>query len=131
MQRISKWEKRWIKQRRRYRNWLRRLRVGDAIMAHYDGKWGRGCQAVVVAVLNKGTVDVRLVPYCGEAGALAQARFRRGDGWVTGDSELGIMRSLGCEGDFYRLRPVDPNNPPAVPSATVMELSNILRASRD
>ena len=94
-----------IKRRRRYHNWLRRLRPGDAVVAHYDGKVDRGCPGVVRA-LSKGVVDVAFVPWCADGVAAVTVRFRRGEGWYSGDEELGIMRALGCGlGDWYRMRP--------------------------
>lgn len=45
--------------RRRYRNWLKTLRIGSAVAVCYDGKVGRARAGIVERALGKGTVWVR------------------------------------------------------------------------
>jgi hypothetical protein len=77
-----------------YRNWLRRLVVGDIVGACYDGKESRKCRGVVVRRLNKGVVHVRFVAYASDD-TEQTVKFRRGEGYAV-DSGLG---------GYHRLRP--------------------------
>jgi hypothetical protein len=79
------------KRARLYRNWLRRLVVGDIVGACYDGKESRKCRGVVVRRLNKGVVHVRFVAYASDD-TEQTVKFRRGEGYA--DSGLGGYHML-------------------------------------
>jgi hypothetical protein len=82
------------KRNRAYRNWLRRLVVGDIVGACYDGKESRKCRGVVVRRLSKGIVYVRFVAYASDD-TEQTVKFRKGEGYAV-DSGLG---------GYHRLRP--------------------------
>ena len=89
--------------KRRYRNWLKTLRIGSAVAVCYDGKEGRARAGIVERVLGKGTVWVRF----STKGRELCVKFIRGEGWDTSDEQIGIMRMLGLRGDFYSLKSAD------------------------
>jgi len=82
------------KRNRAYRNWLRRLVVGDVVGACYDGKESRKMRGVVVRRLNKGVVYVRFIAYASDDAAQT-VKFRKGEGYAIG----------GGLGGYHRLQP--------------------------
>jgi len=82
------------KRNRAYRNWLRRLVVGDIVGACYDGKESRKCRGVVVRRLSKGVVYVRFIAYASDD-TEQTVKFCKGEGYAM-NSGLG---------GYHRLRP--------------------------
>ncbi len=82
------------KRNRAYRNWLRRLVVGDTVGACYDGKESRKMRGVVTRRLSKGVVYVRFIAYASDDSEQT-VKFRKGEGYAI-DSGLG---------GYHRLRP--------------------------
>lgn len=94
-------------------------RLGQSVAVCYDGKWSRAVLGSVVRVERKKFV-VRFVPWASDVGAqeveMSVIRRkasghggRRGigsyGGWVVGSGEVGILRWLGCRGDYYSVIP--------------------------
>lgn len=86
-------------------------RLGQAVAVCYDGKWGRAKRGVVVAVRRR-SFDVRFQPWADPVAAVVEMVVgrRKGrrpyGGWISGEGEHGIMRSLGCRGDWYSVLPI-------------------------
>lgn len=96
-------------------------RLGQSVALCYDCKWSRAVLGVIVRVERKKFV-VRFVPWASGRGSDVQEvemivirrkasgrGGRRGigcyGGWVVGSGEVGIMRGLGCRGDYYSVIP--------------------------
>lgn len=109
---------------------------GDLVAVCYDGKWGRAVEGEVLLVGGGGNwINIKFIPWANEeAGSVrmwccrefgpvdGRTSFRRYPifyrkaperiplnrfgGWITGNGELGILRWLGCRGDFYFVFPV-------------------------
>lgn len=87
--------------------------VGKVVAVCYDGKWGRAQRGEIIAVTRL-HFDVAFTPWANdEAGIVALRVHRRigrhrascWGGWLTGHGEGGIMRWLGCRGDWYSVIP--------------------------
>ena len=89
-----------------------RFSVGDTIYVCYDGKLSRSLPATVTRVDHDGETWISFVPWLQETGSPPVACQLETDHgslgcWVSGASEVGIMRSLGCRGDWYSVVPVE------------------------
>lgn len=94
----------------------------ERVAVCYDGKWTRAVEGFVAGVgpkrSSKGKtprwIKVRFVPWVNEeAGEVEILCVPEGagkgkpvsfGGWVKGESEHGVMRMLGCEGDWYGIQ---------------------------
>jgi hypothetical protein len=87
-------------------------RLGQTVAVCYDGKLGRAQRGVVVAV-HRRSFDVRFQPWADPESADVVMRVGRREsrrpygGWISGDGEHGIMRWLGCRGDWYSVLPLE------------------------
>ncbi len=98
-----------------------KYKAGRIVAVCYDGKWSRAVEARIVAVTPH-WIDLEFVPWANEeAGIIKMRAFNEAErkttwsnrtkrrsrrnyaGWVVGTGENGIMRWLGCHGDFYRV----------------------------
>jgi len=86
-------------------------KIGDKVAACYDGKWCRAKKATVIKVFED-VVTVSFVPWTTEENLVElvckyDEENDNWGGWLTGVGEVGILRSLGCQGDWYSLVPVN------------------------
>jgi hypothetical protein len=85
-------------------------RLGMEVAVCYDGKWSRSQLGEVVAV-NKRTFDVAFVPWASDTTERHTLHISRRKskksygGWLVGGGEVGILRWLGCRGDWYSVLP--------------------------
>jgi hypothetical protein len=98
-------------------------RLGQSVAVCCDGKWSRAVLGVIVRVERKKFV-VRFVPWAStgkdgdepqevEMTVIRRKASGRGGrrgigsygGWVVGSGEVGILRGLGCRGDYYSVIP--------------------------
>jgi len=96
---------------RKYYKWLRTLSKGSVVACCYDGKWGRAVQGTVVK-RNSSNIWVKFIPWANEDKVEITVKFTEGEGYNTGSSQMGLMYSMGCKGDFYRLWPLEGNPTP-------------------
>jgi hypothetical protein len=96
---------------RPYYRWLRSLSKGSTVACCYDGKWGRAVKGTVVK-RNSSNIWVKFIPWAVEEKTEVVVKFTEGEGYNTGSSQMGLMYSLGCKGDFYRLSPLEGNPTP-------------------
>lgn len=89
----------------------------ETVAVCYDSKWGRAVEGRVVSVGPKGKtnvpewIKVRFMPWANEEAGFVEMfcepEFHKGHphygGWIRGEGELGILRNLGCEGDWYSI----------------------------
>ena len=96
---------------RKYYKWLKTLSKGSEVACCYDGKWGRAVKGTVVK-RNSSNVWVKFIPWATEDKVEIIIKFTEGEGYNTGSSQMGLMYSLGCKGDFYSLCPLEGNPTP-------------------
>lgn len=96
---------------RKYYKWLRTLSKGSVVACCYDGKWGRAVQGIVVK-RNSSNIWVKFIPWATEDKVEITVKFTEGEGYNTGSSQMGLMYSMGCKGDFYSLCPLEGNPTP-------------------
>lgn len=96
---------------RKYYKWLRILSKGSAVACCYDGKWGRAVKGTVIK-RNSSNIWVKFIPWATEDKEEITVKFTEGEGYNTGSSQMGLMYSLGCKGDFYSLCPLEGNPTP-------------------
>lgn len=88
-------------------------KIGDKVSLYYDGKGGRKVTGIVMNA-NDNSLDVKFIPWASDNKnevTIHVEKKRYCDyknvnreffcGHLTGDGEHGIMRMLGCEGDYY------------------------------
>lgn len=81
-------------------------RKGDSVSLYYDGKMGRRVDGVVTRRMGF-CAEIEFVPRLSETGEKVKIIVKRNSpesfgGFLRGDGEMGIMRALGCSGDYYR-----------------------------
>ena len=87
---------------------------GMPVAVCYDGKWGRAVEGRITSVgpgAKRGEpewVKVRFLPWKNEEAGFVELLFEPNDrgwygAWLTGPGERGILRMLGCQGDWYGL----------------------------
>lgn len=100
-----------------------KYKVGQIVAVLYDGKWSRAVKARVTVAKSR-YIELEFMPWVNEIEGLVRMRAtnlaskrtswldrtkRRGrryyGGFLNGQGELGIMRMLGVEGDFYSVLP--------------------------
>ena len=96
---------------RKYYKWLRTLSKGSVIACCYDGKWGRAVKGTVIK-RNSSNIWVKFIPWATEDDVEITVKFTEGEGYNTSSSQMGLMYSMGCKGDFYSLCPLEGNPVP-------------------
>lgn len=113
--------------------WLRSLSKGSIVACCYDGKWGRAVSGIVIK-RNSSNIWVKFIPWAAEEKTEVVVKFTEGEGYNTGSSQMGLMYSMGCKGDFYRLSPLEgtptPKNMYYVP-LTYLEEGRSVKMARE
>jgi len=86
--------------------------LGQDVGVCYDGKWSRAVPGIITEVRRRSFV-VLFVPWPNtESGLAVPITFHRRKGrrrpygaWLIGEGEGGILRMLGCRGDWYTVFP--------------------------
>lgn len=86
----TKGGRRWRRQRKDYKPWLRSLKVGDVVGPCYDGKSSRKCRGVVIKRMGKGVVFVSFREWASDDATPKVVKFKRGVGW--GDMYYSLRR---------------------------------------
>lgn len=88
-----------------YRKWLKSLKVGDKVKAHYDGKFLRGCVGEVIQIGE----FIRVKFQRCDKSEIIEIDFKSGVGYD--DYPGSLMKNMGfCKkGDYYSLGPIDYN----------------------